>query len=238
MRVQISVFIQCFRHLFTECASSQADIVFVVDDSTSVQRTNYRLVLGFIQDLVRTLIIGPDAVQVGFLSFSNTMKSQFYFKTFSDKDQLINKIGAVKYRGGGTNIARALSEAYQKHFQDPSTGGRDAAAKVLVLITDGASEGTEQISQTIRDAGIKILCVGITSGVDLQQLRDIAGNEERVFKASTFRTLGDIAGNLITKTCEGKNITFENCSVGHGERKKERKTEKVEKKERKKKNVR
>ena len=193
------------RHfLFTDCVSSQADVVFVVDDSTSVQRLNYRLVLRFIQDVVnKSLTIGPDDTQIGFISFSNTVKSQFYFNTFSDKTQLIDKIGRIKYRGGGTNIARALLEAYQKHFQDPVRGAREGAAKVLVLITDGTSTGTEEISQVLRDDGIKILCVGISAGVDLQQLRSIAADDQNVFDASDFSKLGDIAGNLITKTCEG-----------------------------------
>ena len=131
------------------------------------------------------------------------MKSQFYFNTFSDKDQLIDKIGRIKYRGGGTNIARALLEAHQKHFQDPVRGAREGAAKVLVLITDGTSTGTDEISQVLRDDGIKILCVGISAGVDLQQLRSIAADDQNVFDASDFSKLGDIAGNLITKTCEG-----------------------------------
>ena len=181
--------------------------MFVVDDSSSVQRSNFKIVLAFIQDIVRTLAIGTDAAQVGFVSFSNTVKNQFYFNDYTEKAGLIDKIGKIIFRTGGTDIAKALNEAFQSHFQNPSGGGRDDASKVLVLITDGTSRGTEEISRTIRNAGIDILCVGITSGVDLQQLADISGDRSKVFDASAgFSRLETITGMLSSKTCDGKYI--------------------------------
>ena len=162
--------------------------------------------LGFIQGIVQKLDIGRDAVQVGFVSFSNTVKHQFYFndKVNTNQADLVQKIGNIIFRRGGTDIARALTETYEKHFQDATKGGRDDAAKMLVLITDGTSTGTEGISKTIRDAGIDILCVGITDGVDIQQLADIAGDPSKVFDARSFTGLEDIAGSLSSKACNGK----------------------------------
>ena len=153
--------------------------------------------------MVETLTIRPDAVQVAFVSFSNTVKTQFYLNTHSTKAPLLDKIGKISFRGGGTNIAKALTEAYQKHFQDANKGARVAAAKVLILITDGTSTGTEDIANTIRTAGINILCVGITKNVDLVQLENIAGSASKVFDASAFSSLPDIQGNLINTTCKG-----------------------------------
>lgn len=198
-----------------ECPSAKADIVFVVDDSSSVQRSNFKIVLAFIQDIVRTLAIGTDAAQVGFVSFSNTVKNQFYFNDYTEKAGLIDKIGKIIFRTGGTDIAKALNEAFQSHFQNPSGGGRDDASKVLVLITDGTSRGTEEISRTIRNAGIDILCVGITSGVDLQQLADISGDRSKVFDASAgFSRLETITGMLSSKTCDAIQPEVNPCDSG------------------------
>ena len=162
--------------------------------------------LAFVQGIVQTVEIGRDAVQVGFVSFSNTVQHQFYFNDNANKNKadLVQKIGKIVFRRGGTDIAKALKETFEKHFQDTDRGGRDDASKVLVLITDGTSTGTEEIARTIRDAGIDILCVGITNGVDIQQLADIAGDPSRVFDARSFTGLGDIAGMLGSKTCDGK----------------------------------
>ena len=178
--------------------------MFVVDDSTSVGRLNFKNhVLPFVSDVVSALTIGPTAVQVAFISFSNTVKTQFYLNTYSSETALLNKIKIISHRGGGTNIARALSEAKTKHFEVPSRGVREASAKVLVLITDGTSGGTDTIANEIREAGINILCVGITSFVDLSQLESIAGDATKVFDASSFSALANIKTNLVNRTCEG-----------------------------------
>ena len=191
----------------SDCSTSEADIVFVVDDSTSVGRLNYKQhVLPFVSDVVNSLTIGPNAVQVAFISFSNIVKTQFYLNTYSDNTALLNKINSISHRGGGTNIARALSEAKTKHFEVPSRGVREASAKVLVLITDGTSGGTDTIAAEIREAGITILCVGITSYVDLSQLEVIAGDVDKVFDASSFSELANIKTHLINRTCQGTRI--------------------------------
>ena len=190
----------------TECPSAKADIAFVVDDSSSVQRSNFKLELALVKDIVQTLEIGRSAVQVGFVSFSNTVKHQFFFNDNANKNKadLLQKIGNIRFRTGGTDIAKALRETFEDHFQDASKGGRDDAEKILVLITDGTSPGTEEISRTIRDAGIDILCVGITDGVDIPQLTDIAGDPSKVFDVRSFSGLGDIAEILSTTACDGK----------------------------------
>ena len=199
---------------FSDCTTqSQSDVVFTVDDSTSVQRTNFNKVLTFIQNIVETLTIGNDDVLVGFTSFSNTVKHQFYLNKYTVKSTLLTQIGRVRYRGGGTDIAKALDAAYDDQFMKASNGARDGATKVLVLVTDGKAEGTRAITdmltaaQKIRDAGIIILCVGIKSGVDMEQLTDIANDANRVFSASNFDSaLSSIQASLITKTCEGKIV--------------------------------
>ena len=191
-------------YILSECTSSQADVVFLVDDSSSVGISNFKnKVRPFVQDVVRTLDIGPSAVQVGYTSFSNTVVHQFNLNEYMDKDALISAIGDVLFRTGGTDIQKALTEAYKEHFQTAANGVRKDSAKVLVLITDGSSTGTNSISQTIRDAGITILCVGIKSA-NLAQLESIAGDPSKVFIASDFSRLASIQENLITETCEGR----------------------------------
>lgn len=185
-----------------ECGPSKADLVFVVDDSSSVQIKNFKNVRAFIQDVVRSLTIGPNAVQVGYVGFSNSVKHWFFFSDHTDKTSLIEAIGKVGFRTGGTDIAKALQEAYIQHFRGPNVGARDTAEKVLVLITDGNSPNTGSISQMIRDADIKILCVGLPGTVKLQQLIDIAGDSRNVLNVASFTKLEDIKENLIAKTCK------------------------------------
>ena len=184
-----------------------------MDDSTSVQRSNFNKVLTFVKNIVGTLTIGNDAVLVGFTSFSNTVKHQFYLNRYTAKSALLTQIGRVRYRGGGTDIAKALNGVYDNQFMKASNGARDGATKVLVLVTDGKAEGTRAISdmltaaQKIRDAGIIILSVGIKSGVDIDQLTQIADDVNRVFSANDFdNALDSVQTSLITETCEGNTV--------------------------------
>ena len=199
--------------MFSACTTqTQSDLVFAVDDSTSVQRSNFNKVLDFVANIVGTLTIGTDAALVGFTSFSNTVRHQFYMNRYTVKSTLLTQIDRVRYRGGGTDIAKALNEVYDNQFKT-SNGARNGAIKVLVLITDGKAEGSRAVedmltaAQTIRDAGIIILSVGIKSGVDIDQLTQIAGDASRVFSADDFdNALGNIQQTLIETTCEGTNI--------------------------------
>lgn len=51
-----------------------------------------------------------------------------------------------RFRGGGTDIAKALEYAYTNNFA-ASRGARENVEKVLVLITDGVSDGAEPIAK-------------------------------------------------------------------------------------------
>lgn len=82
---------------FLDCASGVADVVFVVDDSTSVQKANFEGVLKFVATIVNNLVVGPDAVQVSFLSFSRTVRSQFDLNSYADTASVVQKIVSIRY---------------------------------------------------------------------------------------------------------------------------------------------
>lgn len=63
---------------FTACTSGTADLVLVLDESSSVGRTNFKTVIAFAQNLVSGLSIGPTAVQVGCLTFASRTNDRFY----------------------------------------------------------------------------------------------------------------------------------------------------------------
>jgi len=83
--------------LCTACTSSRADVVFVVDDSSSVQRSNFATVLTFVASIVDAFTVGPEHVQVGYVRFSTGASHEFYLNTYTTKAAVIKDIEGIRY---------------------------------------------------------------------------------------------------------------------------------------------
>ena len=91
-----------------------ADIVFILDDSTSIvyasgSYDNWNVhILGFVRRICDSLIISPSYTQVGVVKFSEQADVEFYLNTYKDASSLNAAINALAIEGGETNIAAAL----------------------------------------------------------------------------------------------------------------------------------
>ena len=86
--------------LFAAC---QADIMFLMDSSGSIQDTgqnNYQLMKNFIKMLVDRLDIGQDKVRIALTIFSTNANVEFDYQRYSDKPGLNNAIDNAAYIGG------------------------------------------------------------------------------------------------------------------------------------------
>ena len=54
------------------------DIIIVIDSSTSIARSDFTKQLDFINSLIDKIEIGPEANQVGIISFSDNYKMNFH----------------------------------------------------------------------------------------------------------------------------------------------------------------
>ena len=61
---------------------TQTDLVFLVDSSGSIQRSNWPLVLQFMQNVVSDFNIGSNDFQIGVALFGNNVEPQFQLNTY------------------------------------------------------------------------------------------------------------------------------------------------------------
>lgn len=54
------------------------DIIIVIDSSTSIARSDFTKQLDFINSLIDKIEIGPEANQVGIISFSDNYRMNFH----------------------------------------------------------------------------------------------------------------------------------------------------------------
>ncbi|KAL4238702.1 hypothetical protein ACF0H5_003409 [Mactra antiquata] len=187
----------------SSCSANKADIIFLLDSSTSEGETNFRKQLDFVTNFTKAYQIGPSHVQVGIFTFSSTPQVAFYLNTYSDKASLIQGINSVKYLSGNTYTDLALKLVREDGFI-PIHGSRTGVPKILVVMTDGESTSprkTEIEATTLHYTDIKVISIGIGSSVQIDELRTIASDNEHVFTVPSFDSLQSIENEIQKQTC-------------------------------------
>lgn len=66
--------------------------------------------------------------------------------------------------------------------------------KLLVILTDGVSyDNVFYAAEYARSQGITLFCVGIGSGINVPQLKQIAGTDSNILYISAYNTLEKLA---------------------------------------------
>lgn len=83
--------------------------------------------------------------------------------------------------------------------------------QVAIVITDGEQTTTKDYtplataSKGIKDKGVVVYSLGIGSGVNSDQLRQIASSDDNVFTATGFDTLADVVLPIVQRSCPSKD---------------------------------
>ncbi|XP_028973250.2 sushi, von Willebrand factor type A, EGF and pentraxin domain-containing protein 1 isoform X3 [Esox lucius] len=159
--------------------SARLDLVFLVDESSSVGANNFRSELRFVRKLLSDFPVAPEDTRVALVTFSSKTHVVTRVdhvtapKRHQHKCSLINQeIPAITYRGGGTYTKGAFQQAAQilRH-------SRANATKVIFLITDGYSNGGDPrpVAAALRRQGVEIYTLGIWHG-NFRELHDMASH--------------------------------------------------------------
>ena len=146
-------------------AGSKAEVVFVLDSSTSVGPDNWKLELKFLADIVKRLRIGSNADRVGLVTYNTDAKVEFGLTKYTSKAALIRAIHRVKFSEGITATGDALRLARTRVLSHVRRG----VPKIVILITDGRTNtGEDPIKEAakLKASGVTVFAVGITSEVN------------------------------------------------------------------------
>ncbi|XP_066021500.1 von Willebrand factor A domain-containing protein 2-like [Pocillopora verrucosa] len=116
-------------------------------------------------------------------------------------------VQGLSHPGGGSKMVVAFKEA-RKLFSE-AAGGRDFVTRVLVIATDADFYENDfklavNSSQQVKDDGIIIIGLGISSQVKPIMLKALSSSEEQILLVphSASPVKKDIAGDLISMICE------------------------------------
>ncbi|XP_041649561.1 collagen alpha-6(VI) chain [Cheilinus undulatus] len=189
---------------FTVCEKRKADLVFLMDDSGSINTTDFTIMKNFITSVVNSFKVSQDLVHVGCAKFSDSFENNFFLNEMFTTEAVTKKIMEIKQRRGGTRIGAALHRI-KEHFESVHGSRRsEGVSQNLVLITDGDSDDdVEDVAYSLRKMGIDVFGIGIGDVHDLELLQ-IVGTPERFFTVENFGSLKNIRGEVVKTICNSK----------------------------------
>ncbi|XP_023932357.1 matrilin-4-like [Lingula anatina] len=198
------------------CQTQKIDLVFVVDESTSIWQPNFMKQLKFLSRITEDFEIGQNATQIGVLTFATNARDQFYlnkYRTGKEVREAIKKI--VQPDTFSTNTHKAINLMRMDYFLSKN-GDRPDVPNVAVVITDGKSRNqlaTKKEAAEAKNQGITMVAVGIGKQYSLNELRNIASDhaempgEKMVFTVENYDTLADLKEQISRIVCPDKPIS-------------------------------
>lgn len=188
----------------TIMCKTAVDLMFVLDASGSVTAYHFfNTVIPFVKGVVKQFDIGLGNTQsrVAVSTYSSDAVLNFQFGAHSTVAEALAAIDGITYPGGWTKTAEALGLVRDQMVPQL----RANTSSVLILITDGVSQDSNdipQVAKEIQDQGTQIYSLGVGTGIDYQELALSASqpSEEHVFEA-TFANLGSFATQISQKAC-------------------------------------
>ncbi len=199
-------------HIPLEQAKEGVNVILVMDDSGSMQATDYKPTrLESAKEsagrLIRQL---DDKDYAGVITFESGATSAAYLSP--DKDRVFTKLKAIEQKSGATAIGDGLALAIDMAESIPNR------KKVVILLSDGVNNAgvisPDQATQFAKDKGIQVFAIGLGSDqpvvlgydwfgnaqyadLDEDALKKIASETGgKYYKSVDDRTLSQIYANL------------------------------------------
>lgn len=172
---------------------ADVDLGFILDSSGSL-RNEYQKEKDFLKVLAGTFGVTDTETRAGVITFSYNSEHSIKLKDHKDIESFNDAVDKIPLMGSTTRIDKALRLTQRELFL-PINGARKGIPKILVLLTDGSqtqdadAEDPGVISRELRSAGIRLIVIGIGSGVNQTELNNIAGDAKYAYTADTFDEL-------------------------------------------------
>jgi len=133
-RYCIPIDVQCAT--VTETSTCPFDVVLVMDRSDSVGSDNFAILKSFVSRLVSRLDIDSGKTRVAVAAFARNFKVISHFDEHTTVDSLQDEINSYNFRGGTTDIDKALRRVRKKVMLE-TEGDRSNIRNVVVMFTAG-----------------------------------------------------------------------------------------------------
>ncbi|XP_038644350.1 collagen alpha-3(VI) chain isoform X1 [Scyliorhinus canicula] len=184
----------------TQQVQGSADLIFLIDGSGHLGSNEFQLIQSFIVNFIQDLNIGPDAIQIGLVQYSNTPSTEFYLNTYPTKRGVLNAMKNLWQKGGDqANTGKALQFLIDNQFI-PSAGSRaeEGVPQVMVLMT--SRQSTDDVKRgvfSIKKRGTFTFVVGVKDA-DAAEAQLIATDPSFVMLIPDFQGMATARQGLMS----------------------------------------
>ena len=181
-----------------------ADIVFLVDGSTSIGPTSFQEVRNFLRGVINAFDIGFDRVRIGLAQYSDEPHQEFLLKDHTDKSSLLTAVENIPYRTGNTFTGKAMDFIREQYFTEVA-GSRDSqrVPQIAVVITDGDSaDDVKEPARLLRQKGVIVFGIGVGQA-NLMELQSIANqpSDHFLLTIDSYQALQKLTDRLLRTVC-------------------------------------
>lgn len=181
----------------------RVDFYFILDSSSSIKERNFHYIREYVSGLIATMPIGLDKTRVGIITYNSGVVERVRLDQYDDKQDLIDAVMAIPYEGKGTKTNMALEYAVAEGLIEEK-GDRPDVPNFVLVLTDGRATDDVRIGAPALRASAYVVAVGVGKKIKENELKIIAGSEDRVYMVTDFRSLG--LGSL-SEAREGEKIS-------------------------------
>ena len=191
-----------------------SDLIFLLDTSGSLWYYDYAsrsAKIGFddekvfVNSLLSFIRVSLPSTRVSVVLFGTDATLDINYVSHLDvknhKCNFKKSFQALKFRSGLTNMRDAFQYAYDIIFGTLSADKRpnQLAKTAVFLLTDGMwNRGGDPypIAKQLKDGKIEIFSIGVTNGVNMNVLRQLATDNNHAFHYSSFTQFRELANYL------------------------------------------
>ena len=184
------------------------DVGFMLDESGSVSRTNWRKEEVFTNQIAKMANIAPTGGRASVITFHSSANLDIKFNRNTNYDAFARDVDNLNQNRGGTNIIRALRMGLDHMFQTRN-GMRQDSSKIAILITDGQDSNRassySSIAADYKRRNIRLIVIGVGSVSRSKLERLVQNQKEDLFISGSFNTLLQTFVKSVGQTiCTGK----------------------------------
>ena len=201
--------------------SDGANIAFIIDSSESIGIISFMDSKSFVKEVMIKLAGNSRHLEIAVMLYSTTVSVKLDFSQKYNLMDFIVTIDHLRWESGYARTDIALKMSSEYIFTNDTLSRRLNVPMIAILMTDGKTTKNVQdfvplsnASEPLKQKGVRIFVVGITSGADEQELLEITERESDLILAYDsiitygFYTLRDTVDNVVNKVLSaiGKNL--------------------------------
>ena len=178
-----------------------------MDSSGSMTYSDFNKEKTFVKDAARELGVAAGQSRAAVILFSANAEVKIDFGQTPTLEGFQKAVDELNHQYGlHTRIDKALKLTAEKVFPAKATGGW---RRIVLLLTDGkqdhggAADAIDlgAVSRPLREAGVRLIAVGITKDANRAELVNITASEEDVIMARDFNDLRAKLINITRRAC-------------------------------------